>query len=128
MMRSSRIVFVSPSRWCDRVQHIIDAATDIGNFIEGMTYERFVANRIVTSAVAYQITIIGEASMHIPPAVRDRYPEVPWLDMRAMRNLLAHHYFRLDRSVLWDTATVDIPALIPLMQGLADAECQESSR
>jgi uncharacterized protein with HEPN domain len=103
---------------------MIDAATDIGHFIEEMTYERFIAGRLISSAVAYQITIIGEASIHVPSAVRDRHPEVPWLDMRAMRNLLAHHYFRLDRSVLWDTATVDIPALIPALQSLSDIECR----
>lgn len=109
---------MSSNDWRERVVHIIDAAASIQQFMDGLTEEEFVADRRTVSAVAYQITIIGEASNHVPPEVRDQHPEVPWSDMRAMRNLLAHHYFRLDASVLWDTATNDIPPLLPLLRGL----------
>ena len=38
--------------------------------------------------------------------------------MRAMRNQVIHGYFRLNPKVLWDTATVEVPTLISLLQKL----------
>ena len=32
--------------------------------------------------------------------------------MKAMRNLVAHNYGRMDQAIIWETATVDIPALL----------------
>ncbi len=113
---------MSPERWRDRAQHIIDASTAIQRLLEGKTEADFVVDALVTSAVAYQITIIGEATGHIPPEIRDRHPEVPWPEMRAMRNLLAHRYFRLDAGILWDTAVNDVPPLVPLLQHLLETE------
>ena len=32
--------------------------------------------------------------------------------MKAMRNLVAHNYGKMDQSIIWETATIDIPALL----------------
>ena len=32
--------------------------------------------------------------------------------MKAMRNLVAHNHGRMDQAIIWETATVDIPALL----------------
>lgn len=31
--------------------------------------------------------------------------------MKAMRNMVAHGYGKMDRQIIWETATTDIPAL-----------------
>ena len=38
--------------------------------------------------------------------------------MKGMRNIAAHEYFGLDLSTVWHTATVDVPALKPLLRAL----------
>jgi uncharacterized protein with HEPN domain len=35
-----------------------------------------------------------------------------------MRNLLIHIYFKVDNNVLWDTATVSVPALIAQLEAI----------
>ena len=35
-----------------------------------------------------------------------------WRAMKAMRNLVAHNYGKMDQSIIWETATVAIPALL----------------
>jgi uncharacterized protein with HEPN domain len=35
-----------------------------------------------------------------------------------MRNIAAHEYFGIDLSTVWQTATVDVPALRPLLDKL----------
>ena len=41
--------------------------------------------------------------------------------MRGMRNLAVHEYFGVDVNVLWDTVTVNPPALLPALRELLDS-------
>jgi uncharacterized protein with HEPN domain len=45
-------------------------------------------------------------------------PQIPWARMRGMRNLAVHEYFGIDVNVLWDTVTVNLPSLPPLLREL----------
>jgi uncharacterized protein with HEPN domain len=47
--------------------------------------------------------------------LRARYPEAPWADIIAIGNPLRHEYHRIDDKVLWETATVDLPKLEPII-------------
>jgi len=39
------------------------------------------------------------------------YSDVPWADIVAMRNLLIHHYFGIDKEAVWIVVERDIPEL-----------------
>ena len=62
------------------------------------------------------ITVIGEAAAHVPQVVIDRHPEVPWADMRGMRNVVVHEYFAVSHAALWGTISDDLPGLVPLLE------------
>jgi uncharacterized protein with HEPN domain len=32
-------------------------------------------------------------------------PEIPWREMRGIRNRMAHGYYELDLDIIWDTVT-----------------------
>ena len=49
-----------------------------------------------------------------------RYPDVPWADIIAIGNPLRHEYHRIDDKVLWETATVDLPKLQPIILRMLD--------
>lgn len=38
-------------------------------------------------------------------------PDIPWEDMRAMRNFVVHEYFGVNDTILWDTVRRDLPDL-----------------
>jgi len=38
-----------------------------------------------------------------------------------MRDKIAHHYFRIDLDVVWQTVTVDIPVLIPTIDTILES-------
>jgi uncharacterized protein with HEPN domain len=40
-----------------------------------------------------------------------QHPQIPWADMRDMRNLLVHEYFGVDLQVVWATVKNDLPRL-----------------
>lgn len=64
------------------------------------------------------LIVIGEAASHVPAEVVAANPQIPWARMRGMRNLAVHEYFGIDVNVLWDTVTVNLPALPPLLREL----------
>lgn len=40
-----------------------------------------------------------------------KHNEIPWYAIKAMRNLHAHDYDRVDLEIVWNTLTKDIPEL-----------------
>jgi uncharacterized protein with HEPN domain len=55
--------------------------------------------------------IIGEAANRIPPEVQTAHPDIPRIQMKAMRNRLVHTYFSIDPRIVWDTLARDLPPL-----------------
>lgn len=66
--------------------------------------ESFLANREASDLVAYRMGTIGEYIKRVPSEVRDRHPEIPWREIAKFRDLMAHHYDRLDPTIVWFTA------------------------
>ena len=60
--------------------------------------------------------IIGEAASHIPDEVSKQYNDVPWDEMRGIRNILAHEYFAVDHEILWRTIKDDLGSLRIILQ------------
>ena len=55
--------------------------------------------------------MIGEAASKVSQAYRNDHPELPWRDMIDMRNKVIHEYLSVEYSVVWKTATEDLPLL-----------------
>lgn len=53
----------------------------------------------------------------MPPAVQDRHPEVPWADLRGMRNRLGHNYRQTDYRIVWVALTRDLPEITARLHG-----------
>jgi uncharacterized protein with HEPN domain len=97
--------------WKFRIQDILDAVRAIGKYTQEMEFDSFIEDRRTVDAVVRNLIVIGEAAVHVPEDICLKHPEVPWYDMRGMRNFVVHEYFRADDSVIWDTVKVDLPPL-----------------
>ena len=65
-----------------------------------------------------QLEIIGEATKRLSKEFRVTNPNVPWLDMAGMRDILIHNYIDVDLDIVWKTASESIPDLEKLLQNL----------
>ncbi len=93
------------------LEDILAAADTVAEFVQGQEFEAFEANAMLRSAVAHQLTIIGEAVACLSPELRERYPDVPWTDIKGFRNIIVHHYFGIDWEEVWRSATASVPIL-----------------
>jgi uncharacterized protein with HEPN domain len=107
---------VSPRSWKERKEDILICARNIKSFTVGMSFEEFLDDPKTLRAVAYEFITMGEAARTIPEDVQEKYPDVPWGKMQAIRNVLVYEYFRLDEEILWNASQEDIPSLIAILE------------
>lgn len=91
---------------------------DIRQFMEGVEGEEFVENRQLCLAVERCLEIIGEAAGRISEVFREAHPEIPWRNMKGMRNILAHDYGKVDYGIVYSTANQEIVALLRILEAL----------
>ncbi len=103
-------------KWKFRLKHITEAMLKIFQYTDSMTFEDFSNDPKTVDAVIRNFLIIGEAARAIPSDVEDIFAEIPWSDMRGMRNILAHEYESVDLSMVWNTIQDDLPPLLPLLE------------
>jgi uncharacterized protein with HEPN domain len=111
------------NRLPDYLDHILEAASDARGFTDGMSKDDFLADKRTKSAVVMSLIVIGEATTKILdryPAFAARHPEIPWRDMRGMRNRIAHGYFEINFNVVWDAVQAALPDLITRIPTLRD--------
>lgn len=96
---------------------ILDSCKKIMQYTEGKTLEAFLADTACQDAVIRRIEIMGEAARRISDEMKTKYPELPWQEMIGMRNVMIHEYDGLDIHLVWETVSVDVPALADAIQG-----------
>ena len=101
-----------------RIAHILEAAQDVKNFIQGKDRSSLETEKMLLYAIVRAIEIIGEASSKISSETRSQYPDLPWRDAIGMRNQLIHAYINVDLDIVWKTATVAIPRFIEELKRL----------
>ena len=95
------------------LQHVLDYCREIDHTIEtfGMQYDIFESNSIYQNAVALCVLQIGELTTHFTENFKSTYSKVPWNQIKALRNIVAHNYGGIDKEILWETLVPDIPEL-----------------
>lgn len=109
-----------PREWRVRLDDMIQAAERALGYVQGLTYEQFAADPRTIDAVSYAIVVIGEAANALKDVGPRLAPEIPWADIRGMRNKVAHEYFGVDVRVLWQTVGEDLPALLAALRVLLE--------
>jgi len=113
---------VPPRHWKLRIEDILVAIERIQRYTDGMDLSSFSRDDRTVDAVVRNITVIGEAAGAVPEDVRRKYPELPWEEMRGIRNVIVHEYFGVSLPILWQTVTADLPPLIPLLKQILSSE------
>ena len=98
------------------VRDILQNMQDAEEFIQGLSYDQFTADKKTFNAVLRSIEIVGEAAKHVPESVRSKYPAIPWKEMAGMRDKVVHFYFGVNREAIWLVVKERIPSLRPLIE------------
>ena len=106
------------------MQHILRHTEEVLGTVKwfGMSKEKFMNDYIFYNACAMAIFQIGELSKRMPDTFKETHPELPWSEMRGMRNLFAHEYESVNKEIVWNTMQNDIPALYEKLQAIYQSD------
>ena len=95
------------------LKKIIQYADEIRETIERLklTHDNFINDFIAKNAISMCILQIGELVGKLSEEFKLKNNEMPWREIKAMRNIAAHNYGEIDIDILWETAIGDIPSL-----------------
>jgi uncharacterized protein with HEPN domain len=104
-----------PERVEDYLDHITQAIQRATQYVDGVgSLAAFEQSQRDQDAVIRNIEIIGEAANRIQrdtPEFVAAHPQLPWIEMRGMRNKVIHNYFDVNLTVVWNTVKDDLPRL-----------------
>lgn len=95
-----------------RLHDIIEAISRILRYTARHSFDSFAADEMAVDAVVRNLGVIGEAARHVDEATMQRLPDVPWREMRDLRNLLAHEYFGVSVPIIWQTVVRELPPVL----------------
>lgn len=119
------LLAMPPRDWKLRVEDILQAIAEIQSFTSSMSFEDFQADTKTVRAVICDISIMGEAAANIPPEIQTRYPEIPWAEMRGIRNVVVHEYFQVNLDILWRTIQQRLTPLMLQLHELLERIAEE---
>ena len=109
---------MSHRAWKFRLEDIVEALDRIFEYTLNLDYDHWLKDQKTIDAVVRNIEIRGEAAANTPDNIKEQFPDIPWYQMKGMRNILIHEYFGLDNEVLWKTVQEDLPSLKQKIQKL----------
>lgn len=99
------------------VQECIDL---IFEYTAGMSAETFLEDRKTQDAVVRNLEIIGQALKDYGiDCLIEQAPDVQWMKIAGMRNLLAHEYLGVDMLLIWETVQRNLSELKRALQQMS---------
>lgn len=105
----------------ERLKHIQKAIKEIEIFTAGASIHDFLKNDILSSAVLFQFSVIGEAINHVESGILNKY-NYPWYKVRSFRNLISHEYFNIKLEAVWIIIEKDLPELKHIILQILEEE------
>ena len=102
---------MNPSKDAHLLGHIIRSCDDVNMALEdyGGSKERFEKSPVFRNACAMPLSQIGEIAKHLSDDALAGMAEVPWRNVKAMRDFFFSGSHHLNVQPLWETVTEDIP-------------------
>ena len=73
-----------------RLLHMLTGIKRLKKMMEGISKETFLNDLRLQDASAFDISTIGEAASNVTDEFKALHPEIPWIQMRGLRNRLVH--------------------------------------
>lgn len=95
------------------VQHILSYCVEIKRTLSEIDSDRQRYNDSSThrNALALCVLQIGELVGILSDDFKIQNSQIPWRDIKQMRNIVAHNYGSFDYDIMWEVVSEDIPQL-----------------
>ncbi len=84
------------------LQDILECCANIDEYIGEMSFKEFSVDKKTVDAVVRNLEIVGECVKNVPNEILQTKPEIEWKQIARFRDLIVHHYFKVDLEIVWD--------------------------
>ena len=84
----------------------------ITTYCKTETYDTFSKNTMLIEACVFNLSQIGELARKLTDDFTDSHTEIPWAQLRGLRNRIVHDYEGVNLTLVWDIIHDDLPDLI----------------
>jgi uncharacterized protein with HEPN domain len=105
----------------ERLEDAVQWGERLDDHLRGVGWEKFVTSTLLQDAASKCAEAIGVAAgelLKLDPALDDAHPDLQLRLAYLSRNRLSHGYHVIDLSVLWTTASVDIPRTVAAVRSI----------
>ena len=75
---------------------------------------------VYRNSITMSILQIGELAKNLSDEFLKNYPDIPWRQIKGMRDIFAHHYGSVDFKFVWHTSHDDIDELMNVLKRAAE--------
>ena len=94
-----------------RIEHMIEAADSLLQFAANLTAAEYAASLEKQYAMKFAFVMLGEDAARISEEIQRMHPDIPWREIKGLRNIVAHAYDKTDDEIIWETVRRDIEPL-----------------
>lgn len=113
MTDKDRIVLSKMVRWARKAE--IDYRAVLSEYEPGPF-----SNPVILTA--FSLAQIGGLSGHLSDELKERYTDIPWKQIKGLRNIIIHDYDGIKMSIVKETMERDIPILIAQLEAILELE------
>jgi uncharacterized protein with HEPN domain len=94
-----------------RLEDILDNIDRIQRYTKDLDFDHFLLDTQCHDAVERCLLRISEAAKKLESVVDLILPDQPWVQIRAVGNVLRHDYDEVDPTIIWQIVTTHLPPL-----------------
>ena len=95
----------------DRLELMLYHADRILPIYENVSFDEFINSVTLCDTAVLNIGHIGEQVSKISDDFKCQHPEIPWVQLSAIRNRFFHDYMGINFKMLYKIITSDLPTL-----------------
>lgn len=108
--KPERITLQKMIRYCNEIEQILKKHRFNREEFENDTEFQFACGMCIIQ--------IRELVMGLDESFVKKYPDIPWRQIKGMRNIYAHDYDIIDNDIIWETIIKEIPELKEKLQAI----------
>jgi uncharacterized protein with HEPN domain len=95
---------------------MLEAAQDAQSFIAGETRDSLDKDKKLLFALTKSVETIGSVAAQVSDEAKAECSDVPWVELIGLSASFTRVYFNIDPYLLWQTATRELPRIIPILE------------
>ena len=77
----------------------------------GKSKEKIESDEVLIDSIMFRLIQISESSDKLTSSFKIANANLPWCEIKGMRNRIVHDYGLIDMTIIYDTVSKDIPKM-----------------